>query len=64
MVSDPVGDFIVRLTNAGAVKKISVSVPYSAFKMAIAEKLKDAGYIKAIEKKGKNPTCRVFIHIE
>jgi small subunit ribosomal protein S8 len=53
MVNDPVGDFIVRLTNAGAIKKVTVSVPYSAFKMAIAEKLKDAGYIKAIEKKGK-----------
>ncbi len=53
MVNDPVGDFIVRLTNAGAIKKASVSIPYSAFKMAIAEKLKDAGYLKAIEKKGK-----------
>ena len=53
MVNDPVGDFIVRLTNAGAIKKASVSIPYSAFKMANAEKLKDAGYVKAIEKKGK-----------
>ena len=53
MVNDPVGDFIVRLTNAGAIKRASVSVPFSAFKMAIAEKLKDAGFVKAIEKKGK-----------
>ena len=53
MVTDPIGDFIVRLTNAGAVKKASVSVPFSTFKMAIAEKLKDAGYVKAVDKKGK-----------
>ena len=53
MVGDTIGDFIVRLTNAGAIKKASVSVPYSAFKMAVAEKLKDAGYVAAIEKKGK-----------
>ena len=53
MVSDTIGDFIVRLTNAGAIKKASVSVPYSAFKMAVAEKLKDMGYITGIEKKGK-----------
>ncbi len=53
MVNDPVGDFIVRLTNAGAIKRASVSVPFSSFKMAIAEKLKDAGFVKAIEKKGK-----------
>ena len=53
MVNDPVGDFIIRLTNAGAIKRTSVSVPFSAFKLAIAEKLRDAGYVKAIEKKGK-----------
>ena len=53
MISDPVGDFIIRLKNAGAVKKAGVSVPFSALKMSIAEKLKDAGFLKAIEKKGK-----------
>ena len=53
MVNDVVGDFIVRLKNAGAIKKASICVPFSSFKMAIAEKLKDAGYVRAIEKKGK-----------
>ena len=53
MVNDPVGDLLVRLKNAGAVKKSTVSIPFSAFKLAIAEKLKDAGYIAGIEKKGK-----------
>ena len=53
MVNDPIADFIIRLTNAGAIKKTSVSIPFSNFKLAIAEKLKDAGYVKAIEKKGK-----------
>ena len=53
MTNDPVGDLLVRLKNAGAVKKTSVSIPYSAFKFAIAEKLRDAGYVAGIEKKGK-----------
>lgn len=53
MVNDTIGDFIVRLTNAGAVHAASVALPYSAFKMAVAEKLKDAGYVAAVEKKGK-----------
>ncbi len=53
MVNDPVGDFIIRLTNAGAIKKASVSVPFSNFKLSIAEKLKEAGYVAAVEKKGK-----------
>ena len=53
MVSDPVGDLIVRLMNATAVKKASVSVPFSNLKLAIAEKLKQSGYVKDVEKKGK-----------
>ena len=53
MVNDTIGDFIVQLTNAGAIKKASVSIPYSAFKMAVAEKLKELGYVKEIDKKGK-----------
>ncbi|MCE9541168.1 30S ribosomal protein S8 [Candidatus Kaiserbacteria bacterium] len=53
MVNDPVGDFIIRLTNAGAIKKANVSLPFSNFKMAIAEKLKEAGYIAEVDKKGK-----------
>ncbi len=53
MISDPVGDFIVRLMNGGAIKKASVSIPFSNLKMAIAEKLKEKGFVKAVEKKGK-----------
>ena len=53
MTNDPVGDFIIRLTNAGAIKKASVSVPFSNFKMAIAEKLVAAGWVSGVEKKGK-----------
>lgn len=53
MVNDPVADFINRLSNAGAVKHAVVSVPFSNLKYAIAEKLKDAGYVSGIEKKGK-----------
>jgi small subunit ribosomal protein S8 len=53
MITDVIGDFLVRLKNGSAVKKESVSVPFSAFKQAIAEKLKDAGYVKGVEKRGK-----------
>ncbi len=53
MVSDPVSDLIIRITNAGAVKHAVASMPFSNFKYAIAEKLKNAGYITAIDKKGK-----------
>ena len=62
MVGDPIGDFIVRLKNAGAVKHESVSIPHSKMKMAIAEVLQDAGFIKNVEKRGKK--VRKTMHVD
>lgn len=53
MVTDQIGDFIIQIKNAGAVGKAEVSIPFSSFKMAVAEKLKQAGYIANVEKRGK-----------
>lgn len=53
MVGDPIGDFITRLTNAGAVRKEAVSVPYSQLRHAVADKLVSAGYLTSAEKHGK-----------
>lgn len=53
MVNDPVADLLVRLKNASAIGKASVSIPFSNFKLAIAEKLQESGYVKSIDKKGK-----------
>ena len=54
MVSDRVGDFIIRLKNAGAISKPSVSVPFSKHVEEIAHKLKSLGYVADVEK-GKKP---------
>jgi small subunit ribosomal protein S8 len=53
MVGDTIGDFIIRLKNAGMVGKDTVSVPYSKFRHNIANKLVEAGYIAAADTKGK-----------
>ena len=53
MTTDPIADLINQIKNAGAVKKASVSVPFSNFKFSIAEKLQEAGWVKAVEKKGR-----------
>lgn len=50
MVSDRVGDFIIRLKNAGAINKPTVSVPYSKHVEEIANKLKSLGYVKDVSK--------------
>ncbi len=62
MVGDPIGDFIIRLKNAGAVNHESVSIPFSKVKMAIAEVLKETGFIKNVDKSGKK--IRKTIHVE
>lgn len=53
MVGDPIGDFIVRLTNAGGVRKETVTVPYSRLKHAVAEKLVERGFLTGAAEKGK-----------
>ncbi len=53
MVGDTIGDFIIRLKNAGAVGKTQVLVPYSKLRHAIADKLVAAGYIAEAVQEGK-----------
>lgn len=53
MVGDTIGDLIIRLKNAGAVKRETVSVPYSKLRLAVLNKLVEVGYIAAATEKGK-----------
>ena len=53
MVSDPIGDYIIRLKNAGRAGHETVSVPYSKLRFAISEKLQQSGYLAGIEVVGE-----------
>ncbi|MGL4668547.1 MAG: 30S ribosomal protein S8, partial [Saezia sp.] len=44
-MSDPIADMLTRIRNAQAVEKLSVVMPSSKVKKAIAKVLKDEGYI-------------------
>ena len=44
-MSDPIADMLTRIRNAQSVNKVSVSMPASKLKSAIAAVLKDEGYI-------------------
>jgi small subunit ribosomal protein S8 len=54
MVTDPIADMLVRLSNASRVGKSAVPVPFSALKLAIAEILAREGYVGELDKKKKN----------
>ena len=49
MVSDRVGDFIIRLKNAGMIGNQTIVAPYSKHVEAIANKLKDLGFVSRVE---------------
>jgi len=45
-MSDPIADMLTRIRNAQGVQKTSVAMPSSKVKVAIANVLKDEGYIE------------------
>jgi small subunit ribosomal protein S8 len=45
-MSDPIADMLTRIRNAQSVNKLTVSMPASKLKSAIANVLKDEGYIE------------------
>jgi len=56
-MSDPIADMLTRIRNAQGVEKTVVSMPSSKLKVAIAQVLKDEGYIDGFAIKsdtGKN----------
>ena len=51
-MSDPIADMLTRIRNAQLVEKASVVMPSSKLKVAIAQVLKDEGYIEDFAVRG------------
>jgi small subunit ribosomal protein S8 len=51
-MSDPIADMLTRIRNAQMVEKTAVTMPASKLKVAIAQVLKDEGYIDDFSIKG------------
>ncbi|NLU50807.1 MAG: 30S ribosomal protein S8 [Syntrophomonadaceae bacterium] len=49
VVSDPIADFLTRIRNANMVMHKTVEIPASKMKLAIADIMKEEGYIKDYE---------------
>lgn len=60
-VSDTIADFLTRIRNASSAKHKSLDVPSSKLKVAIAEILKDQGFIAGyqLRNEGPQPTLEV-----
>ena len=45
-MTDPIADMLTRIRNAQMAEKVSVAMPSSSLKVAIAKVLKDEGYVE------------------
>lgn len=63
VMTDPISDFLTRIRNANSVGHKTVSAPSSSMKVAIAEILKQEGFIKNYEvaEDNKQGEIKVFL---
>ena len=57
-MSDPIADMLTRIRNAQMVEKAVVAMPSSKLKVAIAQVLKDEGYIDGFAVHGEKRASR------
>ncbi|MDO8960718.1 MAG: 30S ribosomal protein S8 [Methylophilus sp.] len=62
-MSDPIADMLTRIRNAQSVNKLTVSMPASKLKGAIADVLKDEGYIEdyAVQANDGKPVLNISL---
>ena len=62
-MSDPIADMLTRVRNASRARHPTCEMPYSRIKHAIAEVLRDEGYIDSFEERGEgiNKVLRVYL---
>lgn len=64
MINDPIADMLVRINNANALRRESVSMPYSKTKASIAKILKDQGYILSFLSEGEGAKKTLIINLK
>lgn len=63
-MSDPIADMLTRIRNAQQVNKSSVSMPSSKVKVAIANVLKEEGYIESFGVKEEGGKAELSIALK
>lgn len=62
-ITDPIADMLTRIRNANSAKHVSVEIPASNLKKAVAQILADEGYIKGFQviEDGKQGIIRITL---
>ena len=63
-MSDPIADMLTRVRNGQKARKVSVSMPFSTVKVALAKVLKDEGYITGFSESGDGATKALDVELK
>ena len=63
-MTDPIADMLTRIRNGQKARKLSVSMPASKQKEAVATVLKDEGYITGFETSGEGAAKSLSIELK
>ena len=63
-MSDPISDMLTRIRNGQIARKVSIEVPASKVKEAIAKVLLDEGYILSYKIVGEGSQKNIFIELK
>jgi small subunit ribosomal protein S8 len=64
MHSDPIADMLTRIRNAYIVGHPSVAIPYSKTKLAIANILKNEGYVEDVTVGDESPVNMIHVTVK
>ena len=63
-MTDPIADMLTRIRNGQKARKVSVSMPASSAKEAVAKVLKDEGYITAYSTDGEGAAKQLSVELK
>ena len=63
-MNDPIADMLTRIRNGQGARKLSVSMPASKAKEAVAKVLQDEGYITGFANDGEGSTKQLTIELK
>ena len=61
MVTDSIADLIIRIKNAGMVRREKIELPYSKKRNSIAQKLRAAEYVENVEAQGHGTKKKLVV---
>lgn len=62
-MSDPIADMLTRIRNAQKARKVEVSMPSSKAKVAIANVLKDEGFVGGVRVEQDGPKSELTVEL-